>query len=100
VNFRTLRLNNETKGYVFEFIGDEQSTPHFMRYSGLTGACVNGMLFNNFIKQAIDGIPFQDRFAEYSKETNWNNAEVVTRGTGANCGEDGFLRPGFPYAFD
>jgi hypothetical protein len=97
VNFRTLRLNNETKGYVFAFVGDEQSTPHFMRYSGLTGACVNAMLFNNFIKQAIDGIPFQDRFALYSKETNWNNGEVVTRGTGANYGEDGFLRPGFAY---
>jgi hypothetical protein len=97
VNFRTARLNNETKGYVFAFIGDEQSTPHFMRYSGLTGACVNAMLFNNFIKQAIDGVPFQDRFALYSKETNWNNGEVVTRGTGANYGEDGFLRPGFPY---
>lgn len=97
VNFRTARLNNETKGYVFAFIGDEQSTPHFMRYSGLTGACVNAMLFNNFLKQANDGIPFQDRFASYSKETNWNNGEVVTRGTGANFGEDGFLRPGFPY---
>ena len=40
------------KGYVFAFIGDEQATPHFMRYSGLTGACINAMLFNNFIKQA------------------------------------------------
>jgi hypothetical protein len=98
VNFRTLRLNGETHGYVFAFVGDEQSTPHFMRYSGLTGACINAMLFNNFIKNAIDGVSFQDRFKLYSQETNWNNGEVVTRGTGANYGEDGFLRPGFAYA--
>ncbi len=40
VNHRTLRMNNVEKGYVFAFIGDEQATPHFMRYSGLTGACI------------------------------------------------------------
>ena len=50
VNFRTMRLNDSKKGYVFASIGDEQATPHFMRYSGLTGACINAMLFNNFIK--------------------------------------------------
>ena len=97
VNFRTVRLNNETRGYVFAFTGDEQATPHFMRYSGLTGACINAMLFNNFVKQAIDGIPFQERFRLYSFETTWSNFEVVTRGTGANYGLT-FLRPGFPYA--
>lgn len=97
VNFRTLRLNDSSKGYVFVFIGDEQATPHFMRYSGLTGACINAMLFNNFVKQAIAGVPFIDRFKLYSKETNWSNGEVVQRGTGANYGVDGFLRPGFPY---
>jgi len=97
INFRTMRLNNTERGYVFAFGGDEQSSPHFMRYSGLTGACINVMLFNNFIKEAFEGIPFQDRFRLYSRETNWSNGEVVQRGTGANYGEDGFLRPGFSY---
>jgi hypothetical protein len=97
VNHRTLRMNNVEKGYVFAFIGDEQATPHFMRYSGLTGACINAMLVANFIKQANDGIPFIDRYREYSVETNWSNGEVVQRGTGNNYGEDGFLRPGFSY---
>lgn len=97
VNFRTVRLNNEARGYFFAFIGDEQSTPHFMRYSGLTGACINAMLVNNFVGQSLHGISFADRFKIYSKETNWSNGEVVTRGTGSNYGRDGFLRPGFPY---
>jgi hypothetical protein len=68
-----------------------------MRYSGLTGACINAMSFNNFIKQAIDGVPFVDRFREFAQETNWSNGEVVQRGTSNNYGEDGFLRPGFSY---
>ena len=97
VNHRSLRVNESEKGYVFAFVGDEQATPHFMRYSGLTGACINAMLFNNFIKQANDGVPFVDRLREYSTETNWSNGEVVQRGTGSNYGEDGFLRPGFSY---
>ena len=84
--------------YVFAFIGDEQATPHFMRYSGLTGACINSMLFNNFIRQAIIGVPFIDRFRLYCFETNWNNGEVVLRGCGSNFGEEGFLRPGFLYS--
>ena len=96
VNYRTCRLNDSGKGYVFVFIGDEQATPHFMRYSGLTGAFINAMLLNNFIKQANDGIPFIDRSRLYSIETNWSNGEVVQRGTGANYGE-AFLRPGFSY---
>lgn len=98
VNYRTMRLNDEEKGYVFAFIGDEQSTPHFMRYSGLTGACINAMLFNNLIDAAIEGRTFTDRCREYSMETHWSNGEVVQRGTGANYGEDGFLRPGFSYS--
>ncbi len=97
VNFRTVRLNNNARGYVFAFIGDEQSTPHFMRYSGLTGACINAMLVNEFVKKSFDGVPFMSRFATYAKETNWTNSEVVTRGTGSYYGRDGFLRPGFPY---
>ena len=97
VNHRTMRLSNSDHGYVFAFLGDEQATPHFMRYSGLTGACVNSMLFNNFIGDAIHGDEFIDRFRRYSCETNWSNGEVVQRGTGANYGEDGFLRPGAPY---
>lgn len=92
-----MRVSDKDKGYVFSFIGDEQATPHFMRYSGLTGACINAMSFNNFIQKAAQGVPFVERFREYSKETNWSNGEVVQRGTGGNYGEDGFLRPGFSY---
>ena len=97
VNHRTVRLNNSERGYVLAFMGDEQASPHFMRYSGLTGACINAMSFNNFLQQAIDGVPFIDRFKLYSIETNWSNGEVVARGTGANYGVDGFLRPAFSY---
>ena len=32
VNYRTMRLNDSRAGYVYTFIGDEQATPHFMRY--------------------------------------------------------------------
>ncbi|CAB9528137.1 expressed unknown protein [Seminavis robusta] len=97
VNYRTLRVNEAHQDYVFAFIGDEQATPHFMRYSGLTGACINAMLLNDFIQQAIDGAPFLERYASYSSQTNWSSGEVVTRGSGACFGEDGFLRPGFSY---
>ena len=69
-----------------------------MRYSGLTGACINAMSFNNFIRKAIDGEPFIDRFRDFAAETNWSNGEVVQRGTSSNYGEDGFLRPGFSYS--
>lgn len=99
VNHRTVRTNSSDRGYVFAFLGDEQSTPHFMRYSGLTGACINSMLLNNFIATAIDGHPFSTCIRNYSAETNWSNGEVVTRGTGANYGQDGFLRPGFQYEY-
>jgi macrodomain Ter protein organizer (MatP/YcbG family) len=97
INHRTARLSNESKEYVFAFIGDEQATPHFMRYSGLTGACINAMLLNDFVRSAVQGLPFMERFQRYSRETNWSNSEVVTRGTGSNFGQDGFLRPGFSY---
>jgi len=98
VNYRCMRLNNVDNGYSFGFMGDEQSTPHFMRYSGLTGACINGYLFSKFVQRAIEGEPYITRARKYMTETNWNNGEVVTRGTGANYGRDGFLRPGFSYA--
>jgi hypothetical protein len=97
VNHRSIRLNNESKGYVFAFLGDEQSTPHFMRYSGLTGGCINAMQFNNFVRSAIVGVPFVDRLRLYSHETNWSNGEVIQRGTMTCFGQDGFLRPGFSY---
>jgi hypothetical protein len=97
VNHRTARLNDETRGYIFASIGDGQASPHFMRYSGLTGACINAMLVNDFLKRAMQGVAFHERMALYSKETNWSNSEVVTRGTGSNYGTGGFLRPGFPY---
>lgn len=95
VNHRSMRISDADNGTVFAFTGDEQSTPHFMRYSGLTGACINAMSFNKFIEQANNGTPLTDRLREYSKETNWSNGEVVQRGTGNNYGVDGFLRPGF-----
>lgn len=92
-------IESREKGFVFAFAGDEQSTPHFMRYSGLTGAAINAMSFNKFLRDAIgDDKTFVQRFREFADETNWSNGEVVKRGTGANYGEDGFLRPGFSYA--
>ena len=69
-----------------------------MRYSGLTGACINAMLFNEFIDRSLKGFTFEDRIKQYAEETNWCNGEVVLRGTGFNYGEDGFLRPGMTYA--
>lgn len=96
VNHRTARLSSED-GFIFTFIGDEQATPHFMRYSGLTGGCINAMSFNKFVNDAIHGVSFEERLRSYSKETNWSNGEVVQRGTGGTFGEDGFLRPGFSY---
>lgn len=68
-----------------------------MRYSGLTGACINCMSINNLVGQAQSGVSVSDRVQRYAFETNWSNGEVVQRGTGANYGQDGFLRPGFPY---
>jgi hypothetical protein len=92
-----MRLSDHGKGFVFAFIGDEQATPHFMRYSGLTGSCINAVSFNTFLNEARKGLDFEERFRKYSKETNWSNGEVVQRGTGNNYGVDGFLRPGFSY---
>jgi hypothetical protein len=60
-----------------------------MRYSGLTGACINCMSFNNLVGHALLGVPFEERIQRYSFETNWSNGEVVQRGTGSNYGEDG-----------
>ena len=96
VNHRTLRVNNESKGYVFAFIGDEQVTPHFTN-NGLAGAGINALLFDKFVREGIDGVPFLDRIRHYSNETNWSNSEVITRGCGSNFGADGFLRPAFSY---
>jgi hypothetical protein len=97
INYRTMKLANSKRGYTFAFLGDEQSSPHFMRYSGLTGAAINAMAFNNFLHDAIEGVPFPNRFYLYAALTNWSNGEVVQRGTSSNYGVDGFLRPGFPY---
>ena len=97
VNNRPICLNNETKGYVFAPIGDQQSTSHFMHYSALSGGCLNVVLFNKFLRSAFDGVPLMDRFQLYSKETNWSNGEVIQRGTMTSFGQDAFLRPGFSY---
>jgi hypothetical protein len=96
VNYRTMR-KSDTEGYLFCFVGDGQSTPHFMRYSGLTGAAINAMCFENFLRVAIGGVDFQERLKTFASETNWSNGEVVQRGTGTNYGDDGFLRPSFSY---
>lgn len=102
VSHRTLRVNRVQgrggeDGFITAFVGDAQSSPHFMRYSGLTGACINCMSINNLVSQALQGVEFEDRIQRYAFETTWSNGEVVQRGTGANYGEDGFLFPGFPY---
>lgn len=69
-----------------------------MRYSGLTGACINCASFNNLLGQAFSGTTKGcERAQRYAFETQWSNSEVVRRGTGLNHGFDGFLRPGFTY---
>ena len=55
------------------------------------------MSFNEFVRRANEGEPLVRRFCFYSKETNWSNCEVVTRGTVGDFG-DGFLRPGIFYS--
>lgn len=97
VNHRAISLSKEHKGYVFASIGDEQSTPHFMHYSGLTGGCINAVQFNHFLRSAIKGVSLTDRLQLYSKETDWSNREVVQRGIMNSFGQDAFLRPGFSY---
>lgn len=89
INYRTMRVTDFEKGYTAAFHGDEQSSPHFMRYSGLTGAGINAASFADFIGKARAGLPFIERFREYSQETNWSNGEVVLRGTAGQLGEDG-----------
>ena len=95
VNHRSICLNNETKGYVFASIGDEQSASHFMHYSALSGGAINVVQFNQFLRSAIDGNSLTDRLHLYSKETNWSNGEVIQRGIMTSFGQDSFLRPGF-----
>jgi hypothetical protein len=74
---------------VFAFLGDEQSSPHFMRCSDLTGAAINSMLFNDFLGTAIQHFPFLERFC-----TNIACAALVCKemlGTGGGV----FVRSGF-----
>ncbi len=58
------------------FLGDEQSSPHFMRYSGLTGAAINSMLFNDFLGAAVQIISRNlmqhdsNRGSQYDPEMN------------------------------
>ena len=68
-----------------------------MRYSGLTGACINAMSFNKYIEGRAMGHASRELYHRFVEETNWSNGEVVQRGTGSNYGVDGFLRPGFSY---
>jgi len=97
VNHAGIRRVDAKRQLVYIPVGDAQSTPHFMRYSGLTGACVNAMEMEKFYRKIITRTPFEKRFREYRFVINWSNHEVVTRGTGNNYGEDGFLRPAFTY---
>ena len=98
VSHRTVSVQQSKHWCTFP-IGDAQSSPHFMRYSGLTGAAINSMLINNYIGAGLNSstIFTQDRAMQLSQETNWSNEEVIRRGTGGNFGIDGFLRPGFKY---
>ncbi len=99
VGHRALSVQNSSYWCTFP-IGDGQASPHFMRYSGLTGAAINSMLINNYIAAGLDTTKIfssKERILALSKETNWSNEEVVRRGTGANYGVDGFLRPGIKY---
>jgi hypothetical protein len=97
VNHRSARVNNEIGGYVFAFIGNEQATPHFMRSNQLTGGGINAMLVNNFLKGAIDGQPFLERFEHFCTETDDSNGIVVSSSISSNHALDGFLRLGFTY---
>lgn len=90
--------------YMSVYIGDAQGSPHFMRYSGLTGACINAVSFNNFIGDRVvtstsARMNARDRYQQFFAETSWSTAEVVHRGTGEGFGEDGFLRPGFEHKY-
>ncbi len=99
VSHRALKVQESSYWCTFP-IGDGQSSPHFMRYSGLTGAAINSMLINNYVAAGLETSKIfssKERILALSKETNWSNEEVVKRGTGANYGVDGFLRPGVKY---
>jgi hypothetical protein len=84
VSHRTLRVNrasgkSKDDGYITAYVGDAQASPHFMRYSGLTGACINCMSINNLVAQALSGSSFEDRAIRFSFETTWSNGEVIQR---------------------
>lgn len=55
------------------------------------------MSLNNMVGQAVSGTSVSDRVQRLAFETTWSNGEVVQRGTGANFGEDGFVRPSCSY---
>lgn len=97
VNHRSARVNNDSTGYVFAFIGDEQATPHFMRSSQLAGGATGAILVNNFLKGAIDGQPFLERLERFCTETDGSNGKVVASSISSNHALDGFLRLGFTY---
>lgn len=100
VSHRTFHLawsGDDKEEFITTLIGDAQASPHFMRYSGLSGACINCATFNNMLGQSLSNVPFGERISRYAYETNWSNREVVRRGTGSDFGFDGFLRPGFNY---
>ena len=98
VNYRAVNVQKSPYWCTFA-IGDARSSPHFMRYSGLSGAAVNSMLINNYLGASLDirNVFSRKRVFDLSQETNWSNDEVVKRGTGANYGANGFLRPCFNF---
>ena len=98
VNKKALKIRDYDNGTIYSALGDEQSTPHFMRYSGLTGAAIGAMVLNNYIRGSGEGQSVSERLNKYISDVNWSNSEVVIRGVGSGFGVDGFLRPGFEFS--
>jgi|GEM_PF-6950303 len=79
-------------------LGDAQASPHFMRYSGLTGGCINAHAIVRLLPGMKQEAAAQRAQAavDYRRHTDWSNWEVVVRGTAAGYG-DGFLHPSMSY---
>eukprot|EP00957_Ditylum_brightwellii_P193130 14704822-Ditylum_brightwellii.AAC.1 len=71
VNYRAINVQPSSYWCTFS-IGDGQSSPHFMRYSGLTGAAINAMLINNYLGSSLrlENILSRKRVFQMSHETN------------------------------
>ena len=89
-----LRKDGKT---IITFAGDKKASPHFMRYSGLTGAAISAMEVARFIGSSLEsGDNFLERLQTFTDEERWQMDEVTIRGMGiAGQGKDAFLRPAF-----